>query len=49
MQKVAVFGKPGSGKSTISKAIASATDLPLHQLDSIVYKPNVEPVERNVF
>ncbi|UDY81488.1 adenylate kinase [Vibrio diabolicus] len=49
MQKVAVFGKPGSGKSTISKAIASATDLPLHQLDSIVYKPNGEPVERNVF
>lgn len=49
MQKIAVFGKPGSGKSTVSKAIASATGLPLHQLDSIVYKPNGGPVERNVF
>lgn len=49
MQKIAVFGKPGSGKSTVSKVIASATGLPLHQLDSIVYKPNGDPVERNVF
>lgn len=43
------FGKPGSGKSTVSKVISSATGLPLHQLDSIVYKPNGDPVERSVF
>ncbi|MEZ8312339.1 adenylate kinase [Vibrio splendidus] len=49
MKKVAVFGKPGSGKSTISKALALATGIELHQLDSIVYKANGEFVEREVF
>ncbi|MEZ9653253.1 adenylate kinase [Vibrio splendidus] len=49
MKKVAVFGKPGSGKSTISKALALATGLELHQLDSIVYKANGEFVEREAF
>lgn len=49
MKKVAVFGKPGSGKSTVSKALASATGVELHQLDSIVYKPNGELVERDLF
>ena len=38
MKKIAVFGKPGSGKSTLSKALALATGIQLHQLDSIVYK-----------
>ncbi|MCX2757699.1 adenylate kinase [Vibrio sp. Sgm 22] len=49
MKKVAVFGKPGSGKSTISKALALATGIELHQLDSLVYKANGEFVEREVF
>ncbi|MGF1694478.1 adenylate kinase [Vibrio kyushuensis] len=49
MKKVAVFGKPGSGKSTVSKALALATDSPLHQLDSLVYKPNGEFVAREEF
>ncbi|MGY3572254.1 adenylate kinase [Vibrio paucivorans] len=49
MKKVAVFGKPGSGKSTVSKALAQASGLPLHQLDSIVYKPNGEFVSREEF
>ncbi len=49
MKKVAVFGKPGSGKSTVSKALASATGVELHQLDSIVYKPNGELVEPELF
>ncbi|KNH12748.1 MULTISPECIES: adenylate kinase [Vibrio] len=49
MKKVAVFGKPGSGKSTVSKALASATNLPLHQLDSLVYKPSGELVDKEVF
>ncbi len=39
MKKIAVFGKPGSGKSTINKALAAAHRLPLHQLDSIASKP----------
>ena len=35
--KVAVFGKPGGGKSTLSQQIASVTNLPLHQLDLIQF------------
>lgn len=49
MKKIAVFGKPGSGKSTMSKALASATGIQLYQLDSIVYKKNGEQVERKTF
>ncbi|WP_420554112.1 adenylate kinase [Neptuniibacter marinus] len=49
MKKIAVFGKPGSGKSTLSKALASATGIQLHQLDSILYKKNGELVDRNSF
>lgn len=40
MKKIAVFGKPGSGKSTLSKNLASISGIPLHPLDSIVYKNN---------
>ncbi|MFC1235846.1 adenylate kinase [Vibrio sp. F74] len=49
MRKIAVFGKPGSGKSTVSKSLALATGIPLHQLDSIIYKKNGELVERKIF
>lgn len=36
--KVAVFGKPGGGKSTLSQKVAEAADLPLHQIDLIKYQ-----------
>ncbi|BFM48918.1 adenylate kinase [Marinomonas sp. THO17] len=49
MKKVAVFGKPGSGKSTLSKALAAQTGLPLHPLDSLVYQANGDLVPREVF
>jgi len=49
MKKIAVFGKPGSGKSTISKRLASVTDIPLHPLDSIVYQKNGDLVDRQTF
>ncbi|WP_415890965.1 shikimate kinase [Neptuniibacter sp. SY11_33] len=49
MRKVAVFGKPGSGKSTLSKALAKVTGLPLHQLDSLFYQQSGEPVTREIF
>ncbi len=49
MRKVAVFGKPGSGKSTLSKALASATKIRLHALDSIEFKPNGERVDRDIY
>lgn len=49
MKKIAVFGKPGSGKSTLSKHLASATGIPLHPLDSIVYKKSGDKVDRQTY
>ena len=49
MKKIAVFGKPGSGKSTLSKNLSSATGIPLYQLDSIVYKKNGDLVDRKTY
>jgi len=49
MKKIAVFGKPGSGKSTLSKNLASATGIQLYPLDSIVYKKNGDMVDRKTY
>ena len=49
MKKIAVFGKPGSGKSTLSKNLASATGIQLHALDSIVYKKNGTRVDPETY
>ncbi len=49
MKKIAIFGKPGSGKSTLSKSLAAATGIQLHQLDSIVYKKNGDLVDRKTY
>jgi len=49
VKKIAVFGKPGSGKSTLSKSLASSTGIQLHQLDSIVYKKNGDLVDRETY
>ena len=49
MKKIAVFGKPGSGKSTLSKNLASATSIKLHALDSILYKSNGDRVDRKTY
>ena len=46
MRKIVVFGKPGSGKSTLSKSLASATEIKLHALDSIEFKKNGSRVDR---
>lgn len=49
MKKIAIFGKPGSGKSTLSRDLASATGIQLHPLDSLLYKNNGEPIDRKAF
>lgn len=49
MKKIAVFGKPGSGKSTLSKNLASATNIRLHALDSILYSKNGNLVDRKTY
>jgi adenylate kinase family enzyme len=38
MQKVAVFGNAGGGKSTLSKRLSQITNLPLHILDKIQFQ-----------
>ena len=49
MKKIVVFGKPGSGKSTLSKSLAVATKIKLHALDSVEFKTNGEKVDREIF
>lgn len=39
MNKVAVFGNTGGGKSTLSRKIAHLKQLPLHVLDKVQYRP----------
>jgi len=36
--KIAVFGKPGGGKSTLAGQIATTANLPLQQLDLLQYE-----------
>lgn len=45
MNKVAVFGNAGAGKSTLSRKLAEITGLPLYVLDKIKYKPGGEEVD----
>jgi len=47
--KVAVFGKPGGGKSTIARQVAQAADLPLHQLDLLQFAEGGARVPDDVF
>ena len=49
MKKIAVFGKPGSGKSTLSKNLAAATGITWHALDSILYEKNGKQVDRKTY
>jgi len=49
VKKIVIFGKPGSGKSTLSKSLAAATKIKLHALDSVEFKKNGEKVDRVVF
>ena len=39
MQKVAIFGNAGGGKSTLSRRLAKRTGLPWLPLDSVKYRP----------
>ncbi|MCX2980272.1 adenylate kinase [Halieaceae bacterium IMCC14734] len=39
MKKVAIFGNAGGGKSTLSRALAQHTGLPLHTLDKLAWLP----------
>lgn len=49
MKKVAVFGKPANGKSTLSKQLAAATGIKLYAVDAILYKKTGEEVDRDIY
>jgi adenylate kinase family enzyme len=49
MKKIAVFGKPGSGKSTLSRSLASVSGIQLYHLDSILYKKNGDLIDRQIY
>ncbi|WP_299496985.1 adenylate kinase [uncultured Shewanella sp.] len=49
MNKVMILGKPGSGKSTLSRRLASVTQLPLHSLDTIEFKNNGDRIEQALY
>jgi adenylate kinase family enzyme len=49
MKKIVVLGKPGNGKSSLANRLGVATGLPVHQLDSIFYKPNGETIDVKKF
>ncbi len=49
MKKIIVIGCPGSGKSTISRALHAITGLPLFHLDMMYWNADRTTVEKSVF
>ena len=49
MKKVIVIGCPGSGKSTLSRALHQATGIPLYYLDMMYWNADRTVVEKSVF
>ena len=49
MKKVIVIGCPGSGKSTVSRALHNKTDIPLYHLDVMYWNADKTTVEKSVF
>lgn len=47
--KVGVFGKPGGGKSTLSREIARITGLPLYHLDCVQFAEGGGRISEEVF
>lgn len=49
MKKVAVFGAPGAGKSTLSRKLAVLKQLPLHALDKLCFEAGGAAVPPEVY
>ncbi|MGK7912052.1 MAG: adenylate kinase [Synechococcus sp.] len=49
MNKVAVFGNTGGGKSTLSKRLSNISGLPLVALDLLQYKPGGDKVSHDEY
>ncbi|MCE0556021.1 hypothetical protein [Motilimonas sp. E26] len=46
MNKIAIIGSGGAGKSTLAVALAKQLDLPLYHLDRLYWGPNWQRAER---
>ena len=49
MKKIIVIGSPGSGKSTVSRALHNKTGIPLYHLDMMYWNADKTTVEKSVF
>ena len=49
MKKAIVIGCPGSGKSTVSRALHNKTGIPLYHLDMMYWNADKTTVEKSVF
>ena len=49
MKKVIVIGCPGSGKSTVSRALHNKTGISLYHLDMMYWNADKTTVEKSVF
>ena len=49
MKKIIVIGCPGSGKSTLSRALHYKTGIPLYHLDMMYWNADKTTVEKRVF
>ena len=49
MNRIAVIGCPGSGKSTFARKLQEKTGLPLYPLDNIWWKPDRSHITREEF
>lgn len=49
MNKIFIFGKPGGGKSSLSKSVSAMTGIDGYALDLIQYRSNGEPVSSAAF
>ncbi len=46
MNRIAVFGKPGSGKSRLSRLVSQRLGIPLTHLDSVIYQADGKVVDK---
>ncbi|WP_338516899.1 adenylate kinase [Alteromonas gracilis] len=49
MKKIAVFGKPANGKSTLSHRLSLATGIKKYSIDSILYESSGKEIERSSY
>ena len=49
MKKIIVIGCPGSGKSTVSRALHNKTSIPMYHLDMMYWNADKTTAEKSVF